>query len=152
NDVSAVEMKDGGPREPFLSRLKRVVAGCDARKMAVDVTLSRGNGGAGAARLKSPGAHRHAAGTLLPDPQDERKRGLDRSNGANIQDQRLTSFSELKELRARARELDAGRLVTASHAGDASEEDVRRYILEVGLDFLSIHRPRDASSPGETAA
>ena len=152
SQISAVEMKDGSPREPFLSRLKRLVAECDSRKMAVDVTLSRGNGGTGPSRLKSQEAHRHAVETLLRELKDQRNWWLDLSNERNIRDQRFTSFSELKELRARARELDPGRLVTASHGGDASEDDVRQYILEVGVDFLSMHRPRDAASPGDAAA
>lgn len=151
-DVSAIEMKDGSPREPYLSRLKRLVAECDARSMAVDVTLSRGNGGTGPSRLKSPEAHRRAVETLLSELKDQRNWWLDLSNERNIRDDRFASFSELKDLRARARELDPGRLVTASHAGDASEDDVRQYILEVGVDFLSIHRPRDAASIADTVA
>ena len=50
NPVSAVD-SDGKPREPFFSRLRELLADCDRRGMIVDVTLSRGNGVAGAPRL-----------------------------------------------------------------------------------------------------
>ena len=41
NDVSAVDA-NGEPREPFLAKLKWLVAECDRRGMIVDVTLTRG--------------------------------------------------------------------------------------------------------------
>ena len=43
-DVSAVDA-GGGPREPFLGRLKWLVAECDRRGLIVDVTLTRGDAG-----------------------------------------------------------------------------------------------------------
>jgi hypothetical protein len=151
NDVSAVD-GEGRPRPEHLDRLRRLVAECDARGMVVDVTLSRGNGVTGPPRLKSPIAHRCAVETIVRALQPHRNWYLDLSNERNIADQRHTSFAELKELRAAVRKLDPPRLVTASHAGDIGAEDLRAYLVEAGVDLLSPHRPRDAASPGETAA
>src|SRR5262245_44967924 len=51
-DVSAVD-GEGKPREPSLKRLERLVAACDEQGLVVDVTLSRGNGSTGPARLQT---------------------------------------------------------------------------------------------------
>jgi len=42
--------------------------------------------------------------------------------------------------------------VTASHAGDIAPDDLRQYLLDVGVDFIAPHRPRNADSPGQTEA
>jgi hypothetical protein len=75
---------------------------------------------------------------------------LDLGNERNIQDKRFTSFDDLKQLRNRARELDPNRLVTASHGGDFADDDLRKYVIQVGVDFVTPHRPRDPKSPGQT--
>ena len=49
------------------------------------------------------------------------------------------------------RRRDPKRLVTASHAGDVTRQDVESYLKTARLDFLSVHRPRDRKSPGQTA-
>src|SRR5262249_38611930 len=63
-DVSAVD-GEGKPREPFLKRLQWLVAACDEQGVVVDVTLSRGNGSTGPARLQTLEAHRRAVETLV---------------------------------------------------------------------------------------
>ena len=85
--------------------------------------------------------------TLVTALKPYRNWYLDLSNERNVRDKRFTSFEDLKELRARARMLDAACLVTASHAGDMSREDLRRYLEEVRLDFISPHRPREDGGP-----
>jgi hypothetical protein len=150
NDVSAVDA-EGRAREPFLSKLQQLVSACDARGMIVDVTLSRGNGITGPVRLQSQADHRRAVETLVTALRQYRNWYLDLSNERNIRDQRFTSFDELKDLRALARQLDPARLVTASHAGDPSRDEVRQYVQTVRVDFLTPHRPREATSPGQTA-
>jgi hypothetical protein len=152
NDVSAVDVTSGEPREPFLGKLKWLVGECDRRGMVVDVTLSRGNGRTGPARLQAHEAHRRAVETLVTALKPYRNWYLDLSNERNIQDKRFTSFEELKELRELVRRLDPKRLITASHAGDIGREDLREYLLTVGVDFISPHRPRSAESPGQTEA
>lgn len=151
HDVSAVDA-EGRPREPFLSKLRDLVAECDRRGLIVDVTLSRGNGATGPVRLQSLGAHRRGVETLLEALKPYRNWYLDLSNERNIRDQRHTPVADLKELRALVRSLDPARLVTASHAGDFTRDDLRQYVEEVGVDFLAPHRPRQPESPSQTAA
>jgi hypothetical protein len=151
NDVAAVGA-DGAPREPLLSKLRFLLTECDRRGLIVDVTLSRGNGVTGPARLQSHADHRRAVETLVTALQPWRNWYLDLSNERNIRDSRHTGFDDLIALRAAARRLDPQRLLTASHAGDMSREECRRYVREVEVDFLAPHRPRHAESPGQTAA
>jgi len=150
NDVSAVDF-EGRPRREFLARLKELLSECDRRGMVVDVTLSRGNGVTGPVRLQRLEWHRRAVETLVADLKPLRNWYLDLSNERNIKDKRFTSFEDLKVLRDAAQKLDPKRLITASHAGDLSEEDVRKYVEQVRVDFLSPHRPRHRRSPAETA-
>jgi len=151
NDVSAVDA-EGNARPEFLARLKQLIQDCDARGMVVDVTLSRGDGVTGPPRLGTHEGHTRAVETLVTELRPLRNWYLDLSNERNIQDQRHTSFEELQDLRELVRRLDPDRLVTASQGGDIGEEELRRYVLEVSVDFISPHRPRHAGSPAETEA
>jgi hypothetical protein len=128
------------------------VAACDEQGIVVDVTLSRGNGSTGPARLQTLEAHRRAVETLVTALKAHRNWYLDLANERNIKDRRFTSFADLKELREVVRKLDPHRLVTASHAGDVSRADLGEYLTTVRVDFLSPHRPRTAESPGQTEA
>jgi hypothetical protein len=150
-DVSAVD-GEGRARQPFLKRLERLVAACDEQGVVVDVTLSRGDGSTGPARLQSPEAHRRAVETLVTALKAHPNWYLDLANERNIRDRRFASFADLKELRELVRTLDPHRLVTASHAGDVSRADLREYLESVRVDLLSPHRPRTADSPGQTEA
>ena len=149
NDVSAVDA-EGNAREPFLGKLRRLVEECDRRGMVVDVTLSRGNGVTGPPRLQSLAAHRRAVESLVTALKPWANWYLDLSNERNIRDRRYTDYADLRELRAAVRRLDPQRLVTASHAGDISREDLGEYLRTVGVDFLAPHRPRHAGSPRQT--
>ncbi|MFO0930080.1 MAG: PQQ-binding-like beta-propeller repeat protein [Gemmataceae bacterium] len=150
-DVSAVDA-EGKARAPTLKKLQRLVSACDELGIVVDVTLSRGNGSTGPARLQSLAAHRRAVETLVTALQSHRNWYLDLANERNIKDRRFTSFADLKELRELVRKLDPHRLVTASHAGDISRADLVEYLTTVRVDFISPHRPRTADSPGQTEA
>jgi endo-1,4-beta-mannosidase len=149
NDVSAVD-SDGQARESFLSKLQWLVAECDRQGIVVDVTLSRGNGTTGPARLQSLDAHRRAVETITQALKPYRNWYLDLANERNIRDKRFVSFEELKDLRSLVRQLDPERLVTASHAGDIGRDDLREYLVTVGVDFVSPHRPRNPKSPDQT--
>jgi hypothetical protein len=149
HDVSAVDA-DGRPREPYLEKLKSLVVECDRRGIIVDVTLSRGNGSTGPARLQSQEAHRRAVETLVTALKSRQNWYLDLANERNIRDVRFVGIADLKVLRDRVRELDPSRLVTASHGGDLSADDLRKYLIDAALDFVSPHRPRDRESPGQT--
>lgn len=143
-NVSAVTT-EGLPREPYLARLKWLIAECDRMGMVVDVTLNRGN------ELRGFAAHLAAVDTLPTALQPFRNWYLDLGNERDVGDARHVSLAELKELRARVRALDPPRLVTASFGGhDLSLTDVRGILEEAGVDFLCPHRPRHRASPGET--
>jgi hypothetical protein len=150
-DVSAVDA-EGKAREAGLKKLERFVALCDEQGIVVDLTLSRGNGTTGPARLQTLEAHRQAVQTLVTALKARRNWYLDLANERNIRDKRFTSIADLKELRELVRTLDPRRLVTASHAGDLSRADLGEYLTTVRVDFLSPHRPRTAQSPGQTEA
>jgi hypothetical protein len=149
-DVSAVDGKTGEPRQEYLEKLQALVAECDRRGMIVDVTLTRGNGGP--SRLDNLKSHTAAVESLLTALKPWPNWFLDLSNERNIGDARFTSFDDLKQLRERVRRLDPERLVTASHGGDLSPEDLSKYVIKVGVDFVTPHRPRDKESPGQTEA
>jgi hypothetical protein len=133
-DVSAVD-GEGKAREEFLKRLGRLVATCDEQGIVVDVTLSRGNGSTGPARIQTLEAHRRAVETLVTALKAHRNWYLDLANERNVKDKRFTSFADLKELSELVRKLDPQRLVTASHAGDVSRDDLTKYLQTVRVDF-----------------
>jgi len=149
NDVSAVD-GEGRAREPFLTRLRRLVEECDRRRIVVDVTLSRGNGVAGSPRLQGLEAHRRAVETIVSALKEHRNWYLDLSNERNIRDKRFTSFRDLEALRETVRSIDPLRLVTASHGGDIDRDDLAEYLKAVRVDFIAPHRPRDSASPAMT--
>jgi hypothetical protein len=150
NDVSAVD-GEGNPREPYLGKLRWLIEECDRRGMVVDVTLSRGNGITGPPRLQDLKSLSRAAQTLVIALKPYRNWYLDMANERNIKDKRFVPFEELIEIRDLIKRLDPERLVTASHAGDIGEDDLRRYLLDVKVDFIAPHRPRNANSPNQTA-
>jgi hypothetical protein len=151
HDVSAVDGATGAPRPPYVARLKHLLDECDRRGMIVNVTLSRGNGATGPARLQGLAAHRKSVETLLDAAGDRKNWYLDLSNERNIRDNRFTPIEDLADLRALVKRRDPRRLVTASHAGDLTRDDVQAYLKTAGLDFLSVHRPRERNSAARTA-
>ena len=149
NDVSAVDVK-GLAREPYMGRLKRLVAECDRRGMVVDVTLNRSKG-ASAGALPDFASHRQAVETLVEALRPYRNWYLDLANERDVGDARFVDCEELKQLRALVRRLDPQRLVTASFGGhDLSESDLRDVLMTVGVDLVCPHRPRHAESPKQT--
>jgi hypothetical protein len=148
-EVSAFD-ELGHAREPYLTKLRNVVAECDRRGMIVDVTISRGNNAKGI-KLQGLENHKHAVTTIVIALKQYRNWYIDLSNERNIQDSRFTSFSELKALRDLAKELCPELLVTASHSPDISSADLSEYLNTVGVDFISPHRPRDSNSAAQTA-
>jgi hypothetical protein len=157
NDVSALE-DDGSPREPYLSRLKRLVELANERRMVVDVTLTRGAKYRDReshlwGKLPSLDAHLRAVTTLADALRPYRNVYMDIANERNIRDERFVSYAELAVLRDAIKEVDADRLVTASHAGgDLTVADIVEYVRAARVDFLSPHRPRHVDSPAETRA
>jgi hypothetical protein len=146
NDVSAVD-GEGRPRKAYLAALQRLVGECDRRGMIVDVTLSRGNGVAGSPRLQGLAAHRRAVETLVAALKDRRNWYLDLGNERNIRDRRFVPLDDLRQLRDAAKHIDPQRLITASHAGDLSQQDIKEYLGTVRADFLSPHGGRNPRIP-----
>jgi len=151
NEVSAVDQQ-GKPREPYLAKLRWLVAECDRRGIIVDVTLSRGNGVTGPVRLQSAEALRRAAKTIVTSLKPYRNWYLDMGNERNIRDKRFVSTEELAKLRKFIKGLDADRLVTASFVRDIKKDELKGILLDARVDFLASHRPRHSKSAGQTAA
>jgi hypothetical protein len=149
NDVTAVD-GDGRAREPHFSRLEKLVAECDRRGMIVDVTLTRGNGVVGPPKIRSLETHRRAVETLVSRLKPYRNWYLDLGNERNIRDPRHVPFEDLAQLREAAKRVDPRRLITASHAGDIPSDELKRYVADVEVDFISPHRPRNAKSASQT--
>ncbi len=149
NDVTVVD-EQGKAREPFMSRLKKVVEECNSRGMIVDITLSRGDGVTGRPRLGSLEAHKQAVEAIVTALKDHRNWYLDLGNERNITDDRFVSMADLTELRDAVKRIDKDRLVTASRAGDIPNIELREYLKKVGVDFISPHRPRSSESARET--
>lgn len=151
NEVSAVDPQ-GKPREPYLAKLRWLVAECDRRGIIVDVTLSRGNGVTGPVRLQSAEALRRAAKTIVTSLKPYRNWYLDMGNERNIRDRRFVSTEELAKLRKFIKGLYADRLVTASFVRDIKKDELKGILLDARVDFLAPHRPRHAKSAGQTTA
>ena len=151
NNISAVET-NGAPREPYLSRLEKQVKACDERGMIVDITLAREDGPTGPPRLQSLESHQRAVETLLERLRKYRNWYLDLGNERNIRDKRFVSMEDLKKLRDTLKRLDPKRLVTASHSSDDDDvvREMGRYLKEVRVDFLALHRPRHPKSAEQT--
>ncbi len=152
-DVSAVD-GTGDARQPFMDRLKWLVAECDRRGMVLDLTLTRGASPMEApmsGRLPTMESHRQAVKTLVSELKPWRNWYLDLANEHDVGDSRHVSMQEIGELRAFVRELDRDRLVTASFGGhDLDEQDLRSALVTGKLDILAPHRPRNAESPRQT--
>ena len=95
-DVSAVDGKSGKLRAEQFARLKKLIEECDRRGMIVDVTLSRGNGTTGPARLQTMEAHRTAVEELVKGLKEKRNWYLDLGNERNIRDARYRWLQELE--------------------------------------------------------
>lgn len=150
NNVAAMDAI-GKAREPYITKLKELCKLADNLGMVIDITFSRGNGVAGPGKLSSQEIHLNAVTTITQELKPFRNVYIDLGNERNIKDPRHVTFEELRDLRNRIKELDPKRLVTASHAGDIPEEDLKSYLNLVQVDFISPHRPRDGNSPNHTA-
>jgi hypothetical protein len=154
-NISAVDA-GGAPHDPYLFKLRWLVAECDRRGLVVDVTLHRAKRqiktlpGSG---LPDYDAHQRAVETIVNGLEPYRNWYLDLANERDVRDDRYVGVEELARLRELVRRLDPQRLVTASFGGhDLSREDVSDSLEAAGLDFLTPHRPRNPESPGQTEA
>jgi hypothetical protein len=138
-----------------MSKLKWLVAECDRRGMIVDVTLTRGEGRLGNAHVSALDKHAKALQTLASELRAWRNWYLDMANEHNIRSRtvstKFVSVDDARSLRDSVKKLDKRRLVTISYVRDISKQDVRRYLYDVQVDFLSPHRPRNSQSASQTA-
>lgn len=144
NDVSAVD-QHGNIRRRYMDKLKQIIHEAGKRGMIVDVTVSRGRG-----LLPDHKAHMKAIRALAQELRPYRNVYFDLANERNVRDSRYVSFQELRELRDAVKKIDPQRLVTASHGGDISREELEKYVRIARVDFISPHRPRNPRSPHET--
>jgi hypothetical protein len=145
NNVSAVDTV-GNAREPYLSRLKDIVAAAGKRGIVVDVTLAR------MPCLPNQKAHMRAVETLAKALEGRRNVYFDLANerDQNYSGGTFVSYADLRALRDRVKAADPDRLVTAS--GEPTDRtDLARYLVEAGLDFISPHLNRDAGTEQRTA-
>lgn len=147
HNVSAVD-EQGNPREPFMSKLRWLVAHCDRLGLIVDVTLTRG---------KPPlpydlQSHTRAVTSIVQALKPFQNWYMDLANERNVRDARYVSFDELKVLHKTALQVDGERLVTASEGGDINRESLRAFLHTVKVHFVCPHRPRDAQSTRQTKA
>ncbi len=148
-NVSALDAS-GRKRDLYFERLRSLVAECDRRGFIVDVTLARSSE-RDSVHLRDFESHRRAVRTIIDGLKPHRNWYLDLANERDVGDDRFVSVEELKQLRQLARELDPSLPVTASFGGhDLTKSDVRDALQSIGCDFLAVHRPRHAGTPGET--
>jgi hypothetical protein len=145
SNLSAVD-PTGHAREPYLAKLKAVVAAAEKRGMVVDVTRSR------MPCLPNQEAHLRAVETLTKSLKGGRNVYFDLANerDQNYAGGTFVSFAELRALRDRVKSADPDRLVTGS--GEPTDrQDLARYLVEAGLDFIAPHLARDAGTEQRTA-
>ena len=151
SNPSAVDA-EGNPREEYMARLKTLVAKCDRAGLVVDVTLDCQTATADDKQgyLATLESHRRAVEAILSALRPYNNWYLDLANERNVGDRRFVSFERLTKVRDAAKQSDPQRLITASQGDDIDLKDLREYVLNVRVDFITPHRPRDAGSPANT--
>ena len=115
NDVSAVD-DSGRGREPYLKKLKWLVAECERRKIVVDVTLTRGEGRLGNVHLATLEAHLRAAETLASELKPWRNWYVDVANEHNLQSKTVASkFVSIEDARRLRDSVEACRWPAVGH-------------------------------------
>ncbi len=149
NDVSAVDAAGDG-REPYLSRLRWLVARCDELGMIVDVSLSHGLRSEAGTLLADFSSHSRAVVTVVEALRGHRNWYLDLANERNVGDSRFVSLDDIGRLRRIAGELAPELPVTASSGGEIGEDELGRYLRVARVDFIAPHRPRHRGTAEET--
>ncbi|MGQ9591326.1 MAG: hypothetical protein ACUVYA_13660 [Planctomycetota bacterium] len=145
-DVSALT-PEGGPREPYLARLKALARECSKRRMVVDCTLRRDSRSerAPANLAQHLACARRIAQELLP----YRNLYIDLANERDIGDARHVPLEEVGELIRAVKSLDPERLATASGVPGSAKELAA--FAKVGrCDFLAPHLSREAGCAAKT--
>ncbi len=144
-NVSAVD-PEGAIRQPYMRRLRQLVDLCDRRGMVVDVTVSRGKPPFPA---EQP-AHLKVIRTLAEALKPWRNVYIDVGNERDIRDARHVPWPEVGELIRAIKQIDPGRLCTAS-SGFGIERELMQAIGDVGrLDMICPHLERTPNSAQAT--
>ncbi len=147
NNVSAVA-PDGSTRAPYLARLRRLCEFAGRRGMAVDVTVTRGEG---PDFPSTQAEHAAVMETLARELKPYRNVYFDVGNERNVGDARHVPMEDVGRLIASVKGIDPERFCTASQGGDIGGEEVAKYLGLGRVDFLAPHRGRYAGSASETA-
>ncbi len=95
DDVSAVDSR-GQPNQPYMDKLKWLVAECDRRGLVVDVTLTRGKN---TGRVPDFESHKRAVETVVNALKQHRNWFIDLANERDVRDDRYVPPAELKSMR-----------------------------------------------------
>lgn len=141
-DVSVVE-KSGSVREPYMTRLKTLIAECNNRGMIVDVTMSR-------ARVDSNQQLMDVWMTLANQLAPYRNVYFDIANESDNAD-RFVSYSFMGQIVTAIKAIDPGRLCTASRVPTDADDLEDLYLVGKG-DFACPHLCRGEGCSAETLA
>lgn len=141
----AVLTPDGQIREPYMSRLKKMITECNERRMIVDVTMHRG----GPHAPSDQAGHLACAKVLATELRRYRNVYIDVGNERDVGDARFVSYDDVGALIGAIKAIDPKRLCTASGV-PSSESDLNKYLSTGRCDFIATHLCRDASCPAET--
>ncbi|UCD27319.1 MAG: hypothetical protein JSV03_09305 [Planctomycetota bacterium] len=147
-NVSALN-KDGTVREPYMTRLKTLIAECDARGIIVDCVMLRDTYN----EWHSPDTlarHLTAAQTLATELLPYRNVYFDLGNE---RDNRgcLVPFDEMPQLINAVKTIDPDRLCTFSQGGMIDSQSVLNDYINVGMvDFFAVHMCRTSECPSLT--
>jgi hypothetical protein len=134
-DVSAVDWKSGtgAAREPYMTRLKQLVAECNSRGMIVDCTFSSDY------LQDIPNTHIECVKTLATHLKNYRNVYFDVANefGSNEWGSKYP-YSRITGLINKVKEIDSTRLCTAS-GGNPLDLGSLEDLLDTGVDFISPH-------------
>lgn len=134
-DVSVITPY-GGIREPYMGRLKRFIGDCNSHGIIVDVSLAHGE----YPYPTSFSDHLMCVTTLAQELAPYRNVYFDVSNEFDVDG--LLDLSKIGDLITAIKQVDPGRLCTASGSG----EDINAYFQVGHVDFLAPHLSRDSGA------
>jgi len=134
----------GAVREPYMTRLKTLIAECNNRGMIVDVSMCRGSGGPN--NLAEHLAYAQILATHLASYPNVY---FDIANECDVQDSRYVPPSEITQIVARCKQYKPGVLCTASQGATSASDLYNKYIA-TGCDFMAPHLCRDQGCAAQT--
>lgn len=143
----SVMTQNGVVREPYMTRLKTLIAECNSRGMVVDVSLRHDTS---STRYPSNlSQHLACVQTLAQHLLPYRNVYIDVSNERDVRDSRYVSLSDCGQLVSAIKAIDSGRLCTASGVPE-SQSELNEYRAVAHVDFITPHLGRNADDPAQT--